>query len=54
MHNFEKKYTIYNVHEEKVDPTTIIPVHAATTMRKRLSMCKMPSIATLSINYSNK
>ena len=54
MQNFEKKYTIYNVREEKVDTSTIIPVHAATTMIKKLSMRKIPSIATLSVNYSNK
>ena len=54
MLNFEKKYTIDNVHEEKVDTNTVIPVHTSAAMKKRLSMCKMPSIATLSIDYSNE
>ena len=68
MHNFEKKYTIHNVHEEKVDTNTVIPVRARNVITsrkdanvktydvttKRLSMAKMPSIATLSMDYSNK
>jgi hypothetical protein len=61
MQNFDKKYTIYNVHEEKVDTNIVIPIHRTTTTTSarrienlRLSMCKMPSIATLSMDYSKK